>query len=217
MSSPGTPPSLSSHTRAPSPGTSVPSRSGGSRAPDPRARQQAQVPHAFPLRRAPLAPGGHGAPSPPVAAPRHPCPPRRTSIPPPYQSCEARLHGDSEVVCCDTGDEGNQAGTHRYDRVEAVNRYGLPTPAYGSRTSRAPLMLLTQGGGCEIGGVAFVAPLAPPNPPWLRPSARVSRSPHSHPKEIVPEDHTERGRSSTILSPHSSHTRMPPLEGTFTS
>src|SRR5918994_807975 len=205
---PGLPPSL---------GTSVPFRSGASRAPDPRARQLAQVPHAFPLRRAPLAPGGRGAPSPPVAAPMHPCPPRRTSIPPPYQSCEARLHGDSEVVCYDTGDEDNEAGTHRCDRIDAGNRYSLPTPSYGPRTSRAPLMLLTQGDAGGVRNVAVVAPPAPPNPSWLRPSARVSRSPHSHPKEIVPEDHTERGPSSTILCPHSSHTRMPPLEGSFTS
>ena len=40
--------------------------------------------------------------------------------------------------------------------------------------------------------------------------------PHSHPKEVLPERHTESGPSSTVLSPHSSHTRTTLLEEPFT-
>jgi hypothetical protein len=76
-------------------------------------------------------------------------------------------------------------------------------------------VLLTQWGGGEVGGEAFVVPDASPNPLGSRLSASVSRSPHLHPKEVVAKDHTERGPFSIILSPHSSHSRMPPLEEPF--
>ncbi len=44
---------------------------------------------------------------------------------------------------------------------------------------------------------------------------RVSRSPHSHPKEASPKPHTEAHPSSTVLSPHSSHKRTTYLEDPF--
>lgn len=50
---------------------------------------------------------------------------------------------------------------------------------------------------------------------WSRRSARVSSLPHSHPKCVLSEYHTERGPPSTIRSPHSSHTRMTLLEEPF--
>jgi hypothetical protein len=78
-------------------------------------------------------------------------------------------------------------------------------------------VLLTHGCGGEAGGVAFVLPLASPNHLWPRSSAKVSRSPHSHPKDVVPKDRVDRGPLSTILAPHSSHTRMLPLEGPSTT
>src|SRR5215212_4372953 len=43
---------------------------------------------------------------------------------------------------------------------------------------------------------------------WSRRSARVSSLPHSHPKCVLSEYHTERGSPSTVRSPHSLHTRM---------
>jgi hypothetical protein len=66
-------------------------------------------------------------------------------------------------------------------------------------------------------GEGFVVSLVSPGPLRLGPSAKVSRSPHSHPKEVGLKDDTESGLSSTTLCPHSSHTRMPPLEGPFTT
>jgi hypothetical protein len=78
-------------------------------------------------------------------------------------------------------------------------------------------VLLTQWGGGEVGGEAFVVPDASPNPLGSRLSASVSRSPHSRPTEVVPNDHTERGPLSTILSPHNSQTKMTLLEGSSTT
>src|SRR5215211_897784 len=43
---------------------------------------------------------------------------------------------------------------------------------------------------------------------WSRRSARVSSRPHSHPKCVLSEYHTEKGSPSTVRSPHSSHTRI---------
>src|SRR3712207_905834 len=40
---------------------------------------------------------------------------------------------------------------------------------------------------------------------WSRRSARVRCLPHSHPKKVLSERHTERGPPSTVRSPHSSH------------
>lgn len=50
-----------------------------------------------------------------------------------------------------------------------------------------------------------------------RPSAGVRSSPHSHPKTLPSCPHSERGPSSTVLSPHSSHTRMTCLDVSVTS
>ena len=50
-----------------------------------------------------------------------------------------------------------------------------------------------------------------------RPSAGVRSSPHSHPKTLPSCPHPERGPSSTVLSPHSSHTRMTCLDVSVTS
>jgi hypothetical protein len=116
----------------------------------------------------------------------------------------------------DASDEGQQASSARYDRYDVVGRRFSPPPAQASRTPRISLMLLIQGYGGEVGGDAFVAPSLSPDPLRSRLSARVSRSPHAQPKEVPREHHSETGPSSTTLSPHSSHTRTPLLEGPFT-
>ena len=48
-----------------------------------------------------------------------------------------------------------------------------------------------------------------------RRSASVSSLPHSHPKRVLSEYHTESGPPSTVRSPHSSHARTTLLEEPF--
>jgi hypothetical protein len=67
----------------------------------------------------------------------------------------------------------------------------------------------------EVGLAALVVSSALLSLCWSRRSARVSSLPHSHPKCVLSEYHTERGPPSTIRSPHSSHKRMTLFEELF--
>src|SRR5215213_6611679 len=114
------------------------------------------------------------------------------------------------------GDEGHQASTHRYDRNDVVGSQCSPPPIRGSRLPELPWCSYFKGMAARWGGAAFVASSLSPKPFWSRPSARVSRSPHSHPKEVPREHHTESGPCSTVFSPHSSHASMCIPTGPFT-
>ena len=81
---------------------------------------------------------------------------------------------------------------------------------------RVSYTLLPQGCGGGVGDAAFVALPTSPNPLWSMRSAAVSLLPHSHPEKVLPELQAETGPSSTVLCPHSSHTRMISLEELFT-
>jgi hypothetical protein len=96
-------------------------------------------------------------------------------------------------MCHYAEDEGNETGTRRHDRDDLIGRQRSPPPIRGSRLPGCPWWSRLEGMG---------------------PSG--SPSPHPQPKGAPSEHHTESGPSSTTLSPHSSHTRMPPLEGAFT-
>ena len=89
-------------------------------------------------------------------------------------------------------------------------------PKFGASETPATLLLAQEYGGIGVGETELVVPPASPYPSWTRPSARLSGALHSHPKGAPSDRQAERGPSSTVLSPHSSHTRMLPLERLFT-
>jgi hypothetical protein len=100
------------------------------------------------------------------------------------------------------------------EMTSSVVVFASSDPQFG--TCRAsPILLLPQGYGDENGDAAFVTlPTAPDHFRSMR--SAVSRLPHSHPKEVLSELQAEIGPSSTVLCPHSSHTRMISLEELFT-